>query len=506
MTITSITPRTPTRPRRSPPEPKAPAIEVRDDAPPAPTLAPQRIARNFAALSVAEVACRAISIAVTLSLAQRLGREGYGRVEFAFNVVLWLVLLVRDGLDVIGTREIARHPRLVRPLVNHIVALRVCISSVLLGLLVLVGYATTSAPMDRTLLTLYGLMLMTTAIGVDFVFRGLERMGLLAVSLIIRTAIYAVGAAVWVAGPAQVYAVPIFLIIGELCGIALVWVAYIRNFGWPRPTLGGTRALRTIMRKGRPVYAIQISQAVIGSADLLVVGVMSQWADVGLYGAPHRMITALLTFGLIFRQTVFPSLARSWRVSPEDGRVVLDTMVRILMLGLIPIAVGATVLSGPIVGFLLTPEYADSGPLLALGVWRIPILTVAFLYQTTLIALNREQAGVRMLVVAAICSGPLAALLRWWAGLEGAALAMVIVGLGLLWAGHRSLALEKRAPVWHQHVGRPLLASAMMVPVCLLLSQLSVVLAIAGGASVYIGMIIVLNGLEPNDLRVLLRR
>ena len=36
-------------------------------------------------------------------------------------------------------------------------------------------------------------MLFTTAIGLDFVFRGTERMGLVALSLCVRTGIYAIG-------------------------------------------------------------------------------------------------------------------------------------------------------------------------------------------------------------------------------------------------------------------------------------------------------------------------
>lgn len=463
----------------------------------------RRIAMNFAALSLAEVGCRSVSMVVTLTLAQRLGREGYGRIEFAFNVVFWLVLLVREGLDVIATREIARHPRLIRPLVNHILAIRGCLALFLMTVLLIGGRATLSDPADRLLLYLYGLMLWTTAVGVDFVYRGLERMSLIAVSLLIRTAVYAIGAFLWVTSDERMVWVPLWLVTGEVAGIALVWVRYIRDFGPPRPTLHGTRALRTILRRGRPVYLIQVAQAIIGSADLLVVGLMSKWADVGLYGAPHRMVAAVLTFGVIFRQVVFPSLARSWRVSTREGRAALDAMVRALMLAFIPIAVGATVLADPLIAFLLSPDYAGSGVLLALGVWRVPLLTLAFLYQSALIALNREGSGVRMLIIGAASVGPLTALLRWSAGLEGAALGMLIVGAGLTIAGYRRLALEGRAPAWHHHVGRPLLASLAMVPVCLLLNQWNVVLAVAGGAAVYSGMIVVLSGLEPEDLRLL---
>ena len=184
-------------------------------------------------------------------------------------------------------------------------------------------------------LGLYGLLLLTTAFGLDFAFRGLERMKLLAVSMLIRAATYATGVLLLARGPDQIALVPLCLVAGEALGIALVWVFYVRSFGWPRPTLRAGRFLKVLMRRGRSVYAIQVSQAVIGTVDLLVVGLMSRWGEVGLYSAPHRMVTALLTFGLIFQQVVFPMLARSWRDRPDQGRQALDALVRVLMLGLL---------------------------------------------------------------------------------------------------------------------------------------------------------------------------
>ena len=70
-----------------------------------------------------------------------------------------------------------------------------------------------------------------------------------------------------------------------------------------------------------------------------------------------------------------------------------------------------TVLADPLV-HLLPEDYAGAGFLLALGIWRAPLLILAFLYQTTLIALNRETVGVRSLVPAALGIGPLVAILR----------------------------------------------------------------------------------------------
>ncbi len=169
------------------------------------------------------------------------------------------------------------------------------------------------------MLVLYGAMLFTTAIGLDFVFRGTERMGLVAISLCVRTCIYAFGVLACVWDASRITWVPIWLTVGEASGIALVWAAYLKKYRLPRPRLG-LRFLFILVQRGKTVCLMQLSQAVISSADLLVIGLLSPWSDVGRYGAPHRMVTALLTFGLILQQAAFPTLSRLWRQAAGAGR------------------------------------------------------------------------------------------------------------------------------------------------------------------------------------------
>jgi O-antigen/teichoic acid export membrane protein len=498
MTTTPLTTRPIARRRPSPPP-------VRVEACPLPVAAPGRIASNFFSLSAAEIACRGTSVLVTLSLAKCLGKAGYGRIEFAFNIVFWLVLLVRNGCEVIAARELARHPRLVRPLVNHLFFIKVALAVILFLGLVVVGAVTLTDAADRKLLALYGLMLLTTAMGLDFVYRGMERMGLVAISLYIRTAVYALGVWFWVGDATRIAWVPAWLAAGEACGIALVWTRYAREFGLPRPVLSG-RFLAVFLRRCRPVLMIQVAQTVLGSVDLMVVGLLCSWEQVGLYGAPHRMVTAALTFGMIFQQVVFPTLARSWRDGPLASRRALDALVRVLTLGLVPLAIGATLLAAPLVRFLLPESYAGASVLLALGIWRAPLLTLAFLYHTALIAQNRESAGVRLLAAGALGSGPLVALMVWNFGLTGAAFAIVVIALSLVVAGYGCLAREQRQPAWHHHLARPLLASLFMVPACLVLLRWHVLLAVIGGALAYVAALAAVGGLRLAEWKIVFGR
>jgi O-antigen/teichoic acid export membrane protein len=428
----------------------------------------------------------------------RLGVVGYGRIEFAFGIVFWLVLLVRDSSDVLVARELSRHPRLTKPLVDRVLALKGLIALALFSGLSLISTLTLRDGTVWWVLVLYGLMLFTTASGLDFVYRGKECMGLLAISLSIRTFIYAAGVLACVKDARQIVWVPICLALGEASGIALVWLHYLLGHRAPRPRLG-FRVLSIIMQRGRTVCVIQLSQAVISTADLMVVVLLSSWWDAGRYAAPHRMVNALLTFGLIFQQAAFPTLSRLWRQTAQAGREALDLLVEVLMTALVPIAIGTTVLAEPLVQ-LLPEDYGGAGLLLALGIWRAPLLILAFLYQTTLIALNRETVGVRSLVLAALGIGPLVALLRFYFGLPGAAAGVILLGLALVLAGYGSLAREGRQPAWHHHLARPLAASLVMAPVCLILNRWHVLLAVPGGAVTYLLVLLSLGGLHRTRL------
>ena len=471
------------------------AIKSENGLPSARPFQVRKIASNFAILGFAEIVCRAISVVVTLSLARRLGTSGFGRIEFAFNIVFWLVLIVRDCFETIITREIARHPRLTRSLVNHVLAVKLTLAVGILIALSASSLFVFSEAIDRWVVILYGLLLLTTALGLDFVFRGNETMGVVAVSLFVRTSVYCAGVWYWVNDPSRILLVPVWLACGEFTGIALVWVVYARKFGIPRPVLGA-RFLVVFLKRGRSVGLIHLCQAVIVSADLLVVGVMSQWSDVGRYGAPHRMVSAVMAFGMIFQQVVFPALSRNWRASTDAGRRLLDFAVRVLVSGFIPIAVGGTLLSEPLVRFLLPPEYHHAGLLLAVGIWKAPVLSLAFLYQAALIATNRESQGLRLLVWGSVGSAPLVALFQWRLGLPGAAMAVLVTGLGLVVAGYSCLARGECRPAAHHHLGRPLIASAVMVPVCLLALKVHVVAAVLAGAVAYLIVMALIGGLN----------
>ena len=180
------------------------------------------------------------------------------------------------------------------------------------------------------------------------------------------------------------------------------------------------------------------------------------------------------------------------------------SLVRALMIGMIPLAVGTTILADPLVAATLPASYNGGGWLLALGIWRAPLLTLVFLYHTALIATNREASGIWLLGAGALASGPLVAILLMAFGLPGASVGLGAIALILVVAGYLCLAREAREPAWHHHALKPLLASLVMVPVCLLLLPVHLLAAVGGGALAYVLALAAIGGLNRADLRAIL--
>ena len=387
----------------------------------------RRIAFNFVRLSAAELVCRTTSVVVTLSLAKRLGVDGYGRIEFAFNVVFWLVLLLRDSSDVIVARELSRHPRLIRPLVDQVLAYKTLFALVLFSALALVGSLTLARPVR---LADPGALRLDALHDGDRPRLRISRDGAHGAggpfALHSHRASMRSACSCCVRDASRIAWVPIWLTVGEVSGIGLVWLSYLKNYRLPRPRLS-LRFLSIMVQRGRTVCLIQLSQAVINTADLLVVGFLSRWGDVGRYGAPHRMVTALLTFGLILQQAAFPDAFAV--VAAEGGRRARGA--RFAGRGADDgLGAGGRGLhgAGRSAGAPGSPAaYAGAGS--PAGRWASgerPLLILAYLYQTTLIALNRETVGCERWWPGRLAIVPLVALLRLTFGLPGAALGVLL--------------------------------------------------------------------------------
>jgi O-antigen/teichoic acid export membrane protein len=267
-------------------------------------------------------------------------------------------------------------------------------------------------------------------LGLDNVFRGRERPGIVAVSLILRSSLYAISVWFLIPDQSRLMWVPWLLFFSEATGIAVVWFKYSCEFGMPRFRFRhASRFGAAVLAQGRSVLGIQIAQVILASIDVVIIGLSDSWNMVGLYGAPHRIITAAVTFGLIFQQVLLPHLIRSGTIQSNNSSQAIRRITRMALLVLVPATLLISISGKWLIQLLFTEEFQSAWPLLTIGIWRVPLLAVTSIHIATLVASHREKEGLGIMLRCVLIALPTVLFFYYWRGLVGMSASMVFVAM-----------------------------------------------------------------------------
>ena len=395
-----------------------------------------RIARNVGALALARGVTMLLTLGTVAHVTRALGTDGFGVLGFGLALYSYFSLLARPGLETLAVRELARAPERVGGLVADVTALQVA-----LGLAAAALYAgvvlASGRPLDERLaLLLIGAPLLVQPFTLEWVYQGVERMGVLAVRNVAASALQLVGALVLVRGPQDLaWAAALQGLALAVVTTALV-VAYRRDFG-PLRLRVDVRAWGALLRPALPIAASVFMVLVYYNLDKLMLGVMRGDQAVGLYEVAYRLVMVALVPAAILSQAFFPSLAAAHGDRPAMEAGARAYARANLGVGL-PVAVGGALLAGPLVGLLAGAEFAAAAPVLALLMANVGVVYVNMALGQPLLAWDLQTSYMWAVGGGAVANVALnvALIPRWgawgaaWATLG--AEAVVLVALGVL--------------------------------------------------------------------------
>lgn len=112
-----------------------------------------------------------------------MGAEGNGVYGFATSIVSFFILFVSFGVDVYGSREIALDKESVHKNVSYIFSLRIVLAFISYLLLLVFVLFFIDELLIKFAILIVGVNIFSNSILLNWVFQGLERMGIIAVRI-----------------------------------------------------------------------------------------------------------------------------------------------------------------------------------------------------------------------------------------------------------------------------------------------------------------------------------
>lgn len=168
-------------------------------------------------------------------------------------------------------------------------------------------------------------------------------------------------------------------------------------FDWP--------VWKDIWRRSYPLALTIVLNLVYLRGDILILSIFRSQEEVGLYGAPYKIVDAIVAFIFVFIGMVLGVLSESWaRGDVERFKRITQRALDALMAMAFPLLFGGIFLAKPIMAFVAGKEFEVSSGVFAVLLVALWWIFFGTLFTHTVIALKKQRRIVWGFAVDAVLS------------------------------------------------------------------------------------------------------
>ncbi len=380
-----------------------------------------QLVRSVANLASGEIPARLCGIATLLFLARKSGVVMVGIYALAQSMVQYSYPFIDFGLRHVGARLIAKYPQAGREIMEQVQRRRMLMGAAIIPFLLAYASLTNVSLQLKTFLFLFSAISCLYAVSLEWAAWGKEHMRLVGFARMIV--------------PGSVL---LFLLLGSTGKHVLWWMVAGNAVGY---TVQGVVFWKW-WRAWRPNGKQQISTAIVreslawartsimglawlcnlafNTIDMLMLGVMSNPHQVGLYSAAYRIMNQVLITYYLLIQILYPKHARQ-EVADRSRALQPGILLSLFAAG----AAIAFVLSTSrklVLAIVFGHQFLPATLLLGLLAWAIPLDFLTSYLSTAYIAWSMEK---KVLVCTAVAAGSNVILNLIWIPTHGATAAAV---------------------------------------------------------------------------------
>lgn len=458
----------------------------------------RRIVRNFLSLLSAQLISRFIFFLAIVYLARVLGPEDFGKINFVQAVILYFMLITNLGLTTLGTREVARDKNKTNDYVYNIVTLRLTLALFSFCLLVVFSFLVGKLTEVRYLLIVFGFSLFPSALLIEWVFKGKERMGFIGISRAIDKLSYGVLIYILIKGPQHLWLIPWLWVVAATVASGFLIYVFISQFGKIKLSFNFS-FWKSMLGVALPMGLAWMMIQIYNNFDTIMLKFIKGDEVVGWYNAAYKIIWFIFMLGGLYIVTIFPVISKFYKESSEKLQILLSLSAKLMITIGLPLGVGGVILGKPIIRFFYGIEYDNGIIAFQILIWYVSISLICMVYANSLLACNREKKYAIGVTLAAATNLILNIFLIPPFGLMGAAIATVAAEGTLFIYAYSEFQKVKRVK-FKRYLLKPLFGASLMGIFLYLNLNRNIFLLIFSGVVIYIAVLFLLGGISKEEL------
>ncbi|MBU1083340.1 flippase [Patescibacteria group bacterium] len=464
-------------------------------------------ARAIAFNTIIQLVGKAITVATSVLiiayLTRYLGVMGYGDYATVFAYLGIFTVFVDLGLFVITVRDLASHPENEKSILGNMLGLRLVLGILIFGTASLIAFGLPYSAIVKT------------GIVIGSIAQFLSSLNQIPLSLFQTRLVMYKAAVADIIGRLIMLIAIVWFIQLNLGFLYIIWGVVIANaaiflLGFimlqlmlPIYPMFNWQTWKRMLTSALPMGIVIILSTIYFRVDMVMLSMMKSNYDVGIYGAPYKILEVLLVVPSIFMSSVLPVMTRAFNHDKAIVKNIFRKSFDFLSIAALPLIFGTFVVATPLMVLMAGKEFVLSGPVLmvlslALGGF---FLNGVMVY--TIIAADQQKRLIKPYIIATIFNITMNFVLIPRFSYFGAAAATVATELLILIISSYIVKTQLGfSPSWLVF-SKALLASIVMAIVLILCASLNVLWLVPIGAVSYITLLFITKAVTKKDLQVI---
>lgn len=464
------------------------------------------IAKNVLLQYISRVIGTALGLATLAILTRYLGDAGYGQFTVATSYLQFVGTLVDFGLTITTIQMLSEPGADGRRILGNLVTLRIITALTIFALSIGIAFFLPWGSMTHAAIAVGSFSFIFLSLHQVFVgvFQKSLRMEFPAVAEVVGRAGLLLGVAIAAYFGGNLITIMTAMGLGNLA-MLFISSGYARRI---QPfSLGLDKSIiLQIVRRSWPIALSIVFNLVYLRGDVIVMKILGRGdAEIGWYGAAYKPLDVITVIPIIFMGLVLPLFVQAWG-SADGGRVkrIIQRALDAVSALAFPTLAGGIALASPLILFISGPEFAPSGPLLAVLIVAAFMVFYGSLFGHLIVGINRQRLMTWAYAVDALVSlGLYFALIPRYGATAAAWVTVFSEAVIAITGGAIVLSITKIRPRLAV-TGKAIAASALMGLAIYGMPHLHVLLRILIGTAIYGALMLAFRAFPKEEIKNIL--
>jgi len=352
------------------------------------------IAKNVAMQYVSRVIGTAFGLVTLAILTRYLGAAGYGQFTVATSYLQFIGTLVDFGLTITTIQMLSEHDANQSKILGNMLTLRIITAITFFAAAIGVAFTLPWGSTTHLAIAVGSFSFVFLSIHQIFVglFQKNLRMEFPAISEVVGRGVLVAAVALVAAWGGNLIAIMAAMSAANLAmlGFSLLFAKKVQPY-----SLRFDRAvIAKIYRRSWPIALSIMFNLIYLRGDVIVMKIVGRpEAEIGWYGAAYKPLDVITVIPIIFMGLVLPLFVHAWSGKDHDRvRRIIQRAVDAVGILAWPTLAGGIALATALMLFISGPEFAPSGPLLALLIVAAFMVFYGSLFGHLIVGIGRQRA------------------------------------------------------------------------------------------------------------------